>query len=63
MGTGFCQTLAVSAKPVALYADLDRSTYGARDLMRLSLALLPVMFALLMLFSLWFWPLSGLALR
>lgn len=63
MGTGFCQTLAVSAKPVALYADLDRPTYAAGDLMRLSLALLPVMFALLMLFSLWLWPFFGLALR
>jgi di/tricarboxylate transporter len=63
MGTGFCQTLAVSAKPVALYADLEKPTYSARDLMLLSLALLPVMFALLMGFSLWFWPLFGLALR
>lgn len=63
MGTGFCQTLAVSAKPVALYSDLEKPTYAARDLIRLSLALLPVMFALLMGFSLWIWPLFGLSLR
>ncbi len=63
MGTGFCQTLAVSAKPVALYADLEKPTYAARDLMRLSLALLPIIFALLLTFSLWLWPLAGLSLR
>ena len=63
MGTGFCQTLAVSAKPVALYADLEKPTYAARDLMLLALALLPVMFTLLMGFSLWIWPLFGLSLR
>jgi di/tricarboxylate transporter len=55
LGTGFCQTLAASAKPVALFAHAGRPTYTAGDLMRLSLALLPVMFALLMLFALIVW--------
>lgn len=63
MGTGFCQTLSVSAKPVALYADLEHETYRPRDLMRLSLLLLPMMGALLLVFSLWVWPLFGLSLR
>jgi anion transporter len=55
MGTGFCQTLAASAKPVALFAHAGRPTYAAGDLMRLSMALLPMMFALLMLFALIVW--------
>lgn len=63
MGTGFCQSLPVSAKPVALYADLEHETYRPRDLIGLSLLLLPMMGALLLVFSLWIWPLFGLSLR
>jgi anion transporter len=55
MGTGFCQTLAASAKPVALFAMTERPTYTSGDLLRLSVALLPMMFALLMLFALAVW--------
>jgi len=62
IGSGFCQTLAVSAKPVALYRALEQPTYDERDLLRLSLWLMPFMAALLMLFSLSIWPMSGLAL-
>jgi di/tricarboxylate transporter len=56
MGTGFCQTLPASAKPVALFAMTERPTYTSGDLVRLSAALLPPMFALLMLFALAVWP-------
>lgn len=63
MGTGFCQSLPVSAKPVALYADLEHETYRPSDLIRLSLLLLPMMGVLLLLVSLWIWPLLGLSLR
>lgn len=59
VGTGFCQTMSASAKPVALFAVIDRPGYGARDLARLSLALLPLHFVLLMLFALKIWPLVG----
>jgi di/tricarboxylate transporter len=55
MGTGLCQTLAASAKPVALFAQTERPTYTSGDLMRLSMALLPMMFALLVLFALVVW--------
>jgi di/tricarboxylate transporter len=55
MGTGFCQTLAASAKPVALFAHAERPTYTSSDMLRLSAALLPVLFALLMLFALTVW--------
>jgi di/tricarboxylate transporter len=56
MGTGFCQTLAASAKPVALFAMTERPTFTSADLARLSAALLPALFALLMLFALAVWP-------
>ena len=62
MGTGFCQTLPVSAKPVALFAGLDRPTYQPRDLVLLSAVLLPLIFALLMGFATYIWPLMGLPL-
>jgi sodium-dependent dicarboxylate transporter 2/3/5 len=55
MGTGFCQTLAASAKPVALFAHTERPTYAPGDLLRLSAVLLPMLFALLMLFALAVW--------
>jgi solute carrier family 13 (sodium-dependent dicarboxylate transporter), member 2/3/5 len=63
MGTGFCQTLATSAKPVALYANLERETYAPTDLLRLSLALAPMMAAALFVFAMWIWPLQGVALQ
>lgn len=62
MGSGFCQTMYVSAKPVALYAGLDVATYDDRDLVRLSAWLLPGMIGLLLLFSFVVWPLLGLDL-
>lgn len=62
IGSGFCQTLTVSAKPVALFGALDRPTYDQRDLMRLSLWLMPFMAGLLIFFSLFVWPVFGLSL-
>jgi solute carrier family 13 (sodium-dependent dicarboxylate transporter), member 2/3/5 len=70
VGSGFCQTLAVSAKPVALFARVELPQGLAPlapdidlALMRLSLWLLPVMVLLLTLWALWLWPLQGLPLR
>ena len=62
IGSGFCQTLGISAKPVALYAgDGEAPRYGARDLATLAAALLPVLWALLLLlFAAVAWPLQGL---
>ncbi|MEO1159163.1 MAG: SLC13 family permease [Pseudomonadota bacterium] len=62
MGSGFCQTMYVSAKPVALFAGLDIATYDDRDLGRLSAWLLPGMTALLLLFAFVVWPVLGLEL-
>jgi anion transporter len=56
MGTGFCQTLPASAKPVVIFACTEQPTYTTGDLLRLSAVLLPPMFLLLMLFALFVWP-------
>lgn len=61
--TGFCLTLTVSAKPVALFSDLEVPTYTAADLLRLSAALLPLHFVLLMVFAFGVWPLLGLPIE
>lgn len=56
LGTGFCQTLMASAKPVVLYGNLERETFVQSDLFRLSISLAPLMFALLVGFALYVWP-------
>jgi solute carrier family 13 (sodium-dependent dicarboxylate transporter), member 2/3/5 len=62
MGTGFCQTLMASAKPVALFGTAEGSTYGQADLLRLSLWLFPMMLVALMVFATVIWPMMGLGL-
>jgi solute carrier family 13 (sodium-dependent dicarboxylate transporter), member 2/3/5 len=60
LGSGYCQTLSVSAKPVAMFMHSEHHRIAPGDLARLSLALLPVMLALLVLFGTFVWPrLSG----
>jgi len=56
LGTGFCQTLMVSAKPVAIFGGLDRPTFEQADLFRLALPLLPVKLGLLVFVALFVWP-------
>ncbi len=63
IGTGFCQTLPVSAKAVALYATLQQPTYTPRDLLRLAAVLLPVHLVLLVVFAMLVWPLLGVTLK
>jgi di/tricarboxylate transporter len=62
LGTGYCQTLMASAKPVALFGNLDRPTYSAGDLALLSLLLAPVMGLLLVGTALYVWPWQGATL-
>jgi sodium-dependent dicarboxylate transporter 2/3/5 len=54
--TGFCQTLMISAKPVALFGGLDDEGYGPRDLALLGSILLPVQFVLIVVFAAAVWP-------
>ncbi|MBL8153855.1 MAG: anion permease [Anaerolineae bacterium] len=58
--TGFCLTLPVSAKPVAMFAKVEGPTYAPRDLLRLSSLLLPVHLVLLVVFAFLIWPSLGL---
>lgn len=60
VGSGFCQTLMVSAKPVAMFCGENREHYGPRDLAALSLALLPGLWLLLVCFAAFAWPRLGL---
>ena len=60
---GFCLTLPVSAKPVAMFSQLQEPTYEPRDLLRLSSVLLPLHFGLLLAFTFFVWPLLGLTLE
>lgn len=58
--TGFCLTLPVSAKPVAMFAKVEGPTYSPRDLLKLSGALLPIHLVLLVVFAFFIWPTLGL---
>ena len=56
LGTGFCQTMMASAKPVAVFGTLERETFTQSDLLRLAAPLLPIVFGLLVGFALLVWP-------
>ncbi|MCU1661522.1 MAG: transporter [Pseudonocardia sp.] len=57
----FCYTLLSSAKPVAIFARVaDTAAHDPRDLLRLSAARALVSAGLVMVFSLFVWPLLGL---
>ena len=62
VGIGFCLTLTVSAKPVAMFASADERAYRPSDLLRFSMVLLPIHLALLILFSFFVWPQLGMAI-
>ncbi|MER8802606.1 SLC13 family permease [Mesorhizobium sp. M0998] len=61
--TGFCQTLAICAKPVALFAGVDEEGYGPKDLALLSSILLPMQFILIVVFAVAVWPATGALLN
>ena len=63
VGSGFCQSFAVSAKPLAVFAGGESPPFAAGDLLRLSAVLLLPMLALLVAFACFVWPLLGLPLR
>ena len=61
---GFCLTMTSSAKPVAMFADVEGvPTFGSRDLLRLSATLAPVSAVLIGIFALLVWPRLGLDLH
>jgi hypothetical protein len=60
--TGFCITLPVSAKPVAMFSQLEVAAYKPRDLLKLSAFLLPLHFVLLIVFAFAYLPIVGVPL-
>ena len=63
LGTGFCQTLPASAKPVALFASIEQDGFRSSDLLKLAAVLGPLVLALLVLFAVLVWPEQLAALR
>jgi hypothetical protein len=63
MGTGFCQTLMASAKPVAIFGQAEGAGFAPADLLRLALPLAPVTAVLVTLFALAVWPRQLAALQ
>lgn len=63
LGTGFCQTLPASAKPVALFSSLDTPVFDRLDLMKLASILAPIVFGLLVVFAMFVWPHQIAAIR
>ncbi|MDX3974554.1 SLC13 family permease [Shinella sp.] len=63
LASGFCQTLMVSAKPVALFGAMDPPPFGQADLFRLAGLLVVPFVALLIIFATFIWPLQGMPLR
>ncbi len=57
LGTGFCQTMMASAKPVAIFGTVERETYQPADLLRLAVPLMPVFAGILATSALLVWPL------
>jgi di/tricarboxylate transporter len=63
MGTGFCQTLMSSAKPVAIYGLREDAGFTQADLLRLALPLGVVKTCLLVAFAVFVWPQQTATLR
>ncbi len=63
LASGFCQTLMVSAKPVALFGAMDPPPFDQADLLRLAVVLVVPFVVLLIVFATLVWPLQGLPLR
>lgn len=63
LASGFCQTLMVSAKPVALFGTMAPRPFGQADLLRLAMVLVVPFMVLLVVFATLVWPLQGLPLR
>jgi len=60
IGSGFCQTLMVSAKPLVVFGTTEAPTFAQADLLRLAAWLLPAFIALLVIFAMFVWPEVGL---
>lgn len=62
LGSGFCQTTMVSAKPVTLFGSMEPPPFSARDLFLLSVLLFVPFTALLAGLAVMVWPALGIGL-
>lgn len=62
IAAGYCLSLPLSAKPLAMFAQLDGVSFTTPDLLKLGLWLIPLHLVLLGLFATVIWPLQGLEL-
>ncbi len=63
LGSGFCQTLMVSAKPVTLFGGMEPPAFSAADLLLLAALLFLPFVALLSMLAVFVWPVLGLPLH
>ncbi len=63
LASGYCQTTPLGAKAIALYMRAPGAGIEEKDLLRLALALLPVMAAVSLLCATLLWPALGLPWR
>ncbi|MDX3926525.1 MAG: SLC13 family permease [Shinella sp.] len=63
LASGFCQTLAVSAKPVTLFGGLDPAPFSHKDLLHLAALVVVPFLVLLVACAVLLWPLQGLPIR
>jgi solute carrier family 13 (sodium-dependent dicarboxylate transporter), member 2/3/5 len=61
IAAGYCLSMPASAKPLALFSQLEPAPFRQRDLTLLGAALLPLHMALLLAFALYIWPIFGLS--
>jgi di/tricarboxylate transporter len=59
VGLDFCLTFPISSKALLVYQQLDRETFDASDLMRLSALLMPVYIVLMLVFYFAYWQWTG----
>ncbi|MCQ9369880.1 SLC13 family permease [Corynebacterium sp. 35RC1] len=62
---GFCHTLPSSAKPLAVFysEDGEHPSFTPKQLLKVSLLIMPVHVLTLMGFALWIWPAMGLSIH
>ncbi|AFZ01081.1 SLC13 family permease [Calothrix sp. PCC 6303] len=62
LGMDYCLTFPVSSKALMVYQDMDEQSFHPQDLLRLSAVMIPIHFALIVLFYYTWWRWVGLSL-
>ena len=58
LGTGFCQTMVASAKPIAVFKSASKECFKQADLFKLALPLLPLKMLIIAVFAIFIWPIQ-----